>query len=65
MEMARAYIAPRRKLMKSRKYNGKCEKCGTPKPLSEVFCYVDDVSPAINHNAPYLCRECYKATYGK
>ena len=63
--MARAYIAPRRKLMKSCKYNGKCEKCGTPKPLSDVFVYVDDVNPAINHNAPYLCRECYRATYGK
>ncbi len=63
--MARAYIAPRKKLMKSRKYNGKCEKCGTPKPLSEVFCYVDDVNPAITYNAPYLCRECYRAVYGK
>ena len=50
--MARAYIAPRRKMMKSRKYNGKCEHCGTPKPLSEVYCYIDDVNPAITYNAP-------------
>ena len=63
--MARAYIAPRKKLMKSRKYNGKCENSTTPKPLSEVFCYVDDVNPAITYNAPYLCRDCYKAKYGK
>ena len=63
--MARAYIAPRRKLMKSRKYNGKCDKCGIPKLLSEVFCYVDDVNPAITYNALYLCRDCYRKTYGK
>ena len=24
-----------------------------------VYCYVDDVNPAINYNAPYLCKECY------
>ena len=50
--------------MKSRKYNGKCEECGTPKSLSEVYCYVDDVNPAINYNAPYLCKECYIKKYG-
>ena len=61
--MAKAYIAQRRKLMKSRKYNGKCERCGTRKPLSEVYCYVDDVNPAINYSAPYLCWDCYKATH--
>lgn len=62
--MARAYIAPRRKMMKSRKYNGKCEHCGTPKTLSEVYCYIDDVNPAITYNAPYLCIDCYKKKYG-
>ena len=62
--MAKAYIAPRRKLMKSRKYNGKCENCGKPKPLNEVYCYVDDVNPAITYNAPYLCIDCYKKKYG-
>ena len=61
--MSRAYIAPRRKMMKSRKYNGKCEHCGTPKPLSEVYCYIDDVNPAITYNAPYLCIDCYNKKY--
>lgn len=61
--MARSYIAPKRKHMKSRKYNGKCECCGAPKTLSEVYCYVDDVNPSINYNAPYLCKECYMAKY--
>ena len=51
--------------MKARKYNGKCEDCGTPKPPSEVFCYVDDVNPAINYNSPYLCKECYEKRYKK
>ena len=63
--MSRAYIAPRRKMMKSRKYNGKCEHCGTPKPLSEVYCYIDDVNPAITYNAPYLCIDCYKKKYNQ
>ena len=63
--MSKSYIAPRKKLVKARKYNGKCEKCGTPKQLSEVYCYVDDVNPAINYNVRYLCRECYRAVYGK
>ena len=62
--MAKAYIAPRRKHMKSRKYKGKCENCGTPKPLSEVYCYVDDVNPAINYHSPYLCKEFYMKKYG-
>lgn len=63
--MAKAYIAPKRKHTKARKYHGKCEGCGTPKTLSEVFCYVDDVNPAITYNAPYLCKECYKERYGE
>lgn len=63
--MAKEYIMPRRKLIKSRKYKGKCECCGEPKSLSEVYCYVDYVNPAINHNSPYLCKECYLKTYGK
>ena len=62
--MARQYIAPKRYQMKSRKYNGKCEGCGAKKTLGEVFCYVDDVNPAITYNAPYLCRECYMKQYG-
>ena len=62
--MSRRYIVPNRKQMKSIKYNGKCEECGTPKSLSEVYCYVDDVNPAINYNAPYLCKECYIKKYG-
>ena len=61
--MARAYREPRRKMMKIRKYNGKCEHCGTHKPLNEVYCYVDDVSPSINYNAPYLCIDCYNKKY--
>ena len=63
--MARGYFQPKRKQMQSRKYNGKCEKCGMPKPLSEVYCYVDSVNPAINYNSPYLCKECYIEKYGK
>ena len=62
--MAKACIIPKTKYRKSRKYNGKCEGCGTPKPLNEVYCYVDDVSPAINYHAPYLCKECYIKKYG-
>lgn len=65
LTMAKRYITPKRKHTKARKYNGKCEHCGTPKPLSEVYCYVDDVNPAINYNAPYLCKECYEKRYGK
>lgn len=63
--MSKRYITPKRKHTKSRKYNGKCEGCGTPKPLNEVYCYVDDVNPAINYNSPYLCRECYEKRYKK
>ena len=63
--MARHYIIPKAKYKKTRSYKGKCEGCGTPKPLSEVYCYVDDVNPAINYNSPYLCRECYEDKYGK
>jgi hypothetical protein len=63
--MARGYFQPRRKYTKSRTYNGKCEGCGTPTPLSETYCYTDDVSPAINHHSPYLCKECYIKKYGK
>ena len=62
--MAKRYIVPKRKHTKARKYNGKCEGCGTPKQLNEVYCYVDDVNPAINHNAAYLCKECYEKRYG-
>ena len=51
--------------MHSRKYGGKCEGCGAVKPLSEVYCLVDDVNPAINYSAPYLCRACYDKTYGR
>lgn len=63
--MAKRYIIPKRKHTKARKYNGKCEGCGTPKPSSEIYCYVDDVNPAINYHAPYLCKECYEKRYGK
>lgn len=63
--MARGYYQPKRKYMKPRKYNGKCEGCGTPKASNEIYCYVDDVNPAINYNAPYLCKECYEKRYGK
>ena len=62
--MSRRYIAPNRKHSRCRKYNGKCEECGTPKPSSEIYCYVDDVNPAINYSAPYLCKECYIKKYG-
>jgi hypothetical protein len=54
--MSKRYITPKRKHTKGRKYGGKCEGCGTPKALNEVFCYVDDVNPAINYNSPYLCK---------
>ena len=63
--MARGYMSPKRRHMKARKYGGKCEGCGAPKSLSEVYCYVDDVNPAINYNAPYLCKDCYIKKYGK
>jgi hypothetical protein len=26
---------------------------------------VDDVNPAINYNAPYLCRACYDKMHGR
>ena len=61
--MGKGVIQPKRKHMKARKYNGKCENCGTTKPLSEIYCYVDDVNPAINYSAPYLCKECYVKIY--
>ena len=61
--MAKGWYQPRRKYSKSRKYNGKCEGCGTPKPFNEVYCYVDDVNPAINYNSPYLCKKCYEKRY--
>lgn len=63
--MARGYYQPRAKYRKARAYKGKCEGCGTPKPSSEIYCYVDDVNPAINYNAPYLCKECYEKKYKK
>ena len=63
--VSRRYITPKPKHTKSRKYNGKCEGCGQPKALNEVFCYVDDVNPAINYNSPYLCKECYEKRYDK
>lgn len=63
--MSRSYFQPKRKHMHSRKYGGKCEGCGAVKPLSEVYCLVDDVNPAINYNAPYLCRACYDKTHGR
>ena len=62
--MAKRYITPKRKHLKPRKYKGKCEQCGTPKPPNEIYSYVDDVNPAINYNAPYLCKECYENKYG-
>lgn len=62
--MAKSYTPPKRKYMKARKYNGKCEGCGTPKSLSEVYCYVDDTCAAQNYNVPYLCKECYIKKYG-
>ena len=58
--MSDRYIIPK---YKSRAYEGKCEGCGTPKAPNEVFCYVDDVNPAINYNALYLCKECYETMY--
>lgn len=61
--MARGYMVPRAKYRKPRAYKGKCENCGTPKPPSEIYCYVDDVNPAINYNAPYLCKDCYMKRY--
>ena len=63
--MARGYYQPRIKYTKPRKYNGKCEGCGTPKPANEVYCYVDDVNPSINYYAPYLCKECYTKKYAR
>lgn len=61
----RGYYAPRRKYQKPRPYKGKCENCGEPKAPNEIYCYVDDVNPAINYNAPYLCKKCYEERYGK
>jgi hypothetical protein len=63
--MSRRYFQPKKKHSKSRKYNGKCELCGTPKPLNEVYVYVDDVNPAINYNSPYLCKRCYINKHGR
>lgn len=62
--MSRRYIVPRRKYTKPRKYNGKCECCGTPKPSSEIYSYVDEDNYAISYYAPYLCKECYIKKYG-
>lgn len=63
--MAKRHIIPNRKHSKGRVYKGKCEGCGTPKLPNEVYCYVDSVNPAINYNAPYLCKECYEKRYGR
>lgn len=63
--MARGYMTPRRKYMKPRKYNGKCEGCGQPKPSNEVYSYVDGDNYAISYYALYLCKECYVKKYGK
>lgn len=61
--MAKAYIAPRRKMMKSRKYHGKCEGCGAEKSPSEVYSYTDENNIAITYNSPYLCIDCYRKRY--
>lgn len=63
--MARGYMMPKMKYRKPRKYQGKCEGCGIEKPPNEIYCYVDDVNPAINYHSPYLCKECYEKRYGK
>ena len=63
--MSKRYFMPNRKVSKPRKYGGKCEGCGAPKPLNEVYCYVDDVNPAINYHSPYLCKDCYEKRYKK
>lgn len=58
--MARGYMKPPKKYMGIRKYNGKCEGCGQPKPSNEVYSYVDGDNYAISYYAPYLCKECYE-----
>ena len=50
---------------KSRPFGGKCEGCGKPATLSEVYIYVDLNNAAITAGSPYLCRECYEVRYPK
>ena len=59
--MVRHYKMPK-KYFKSRKYKGKCEKCGCK--CDNPKSYVDESNCAITYNAPYLCDECYRKMYG-
>ena len=54
---------PSRKSLTPRKYHGKCERCGEPKPLNEIYQYVDGNDIAITRSAPYLCAVCYSEMY--
>jgi hypothetical protein len=55
--MSRQYHAPR-KYGRPRKYGGKCEKCGTPTPLSKTYQGADESNGSITYYAPYLCATC-------
>lgn len=65
LDMARGYMRPHKKYMSIRKYNGKCEGCGQPKPSNEIYCYVDGDNYAISYHSPYLCINCYIKKYGR
>lgn len=46
-----------KKYNSSRKYRGKCERCG--KKSKEGYSFVDGNNVAITYYAPYLCLDCY------
>ena len=58
--MVKNYKLPR-KYYKSRKYNGKCEKCGCV--CEHPYSYIDGNNIAITYNAPYLCKKCFDEMY--
>lgn len=54
--MVKNYRMPKR-YFKSRKYHGKCEKCG--KACEKPLQYTDESNIAISWHSPYLCEQCY------
>ncbi|OCZ51373.1 hypothetical protein A7D23_13205 [Dehalobacter sp. TeCB1] len=52
-----------KKYSRARKYNGRCEGCGTPTPANQVYSRIDESNIAISFHEPYLCVDCYNKTY--
>jgi len=49
---------------RTRKFNGKCESCGTSICSCKAYQYVDESNQAITDNSLYLCQKCYSERYG-